>query len=40
LHRTKFGGITADDLKPGEYRILKNKEIKDLKAMAMEGLQK
>jgi 23S rRNA pseudouridine2605 synthase len=40
LHRSKFGGITADDLKPGEYRILKNKEIKDLKAMAMEGLQK
>jgi 23S rRNA pseudouridine2605 synthase len=37
LHRKSFGGITADDLKPGQYRRLKPMEVKTLSRMAQEG---
>lgn len=36
LHRKEFGCITADDMKPGEYRRLKPHEIKELKRMTEE----
>lgn len=39
LHRISFGTISADDLKPGEYRRLKPVEIKELKHLASEGEQ-
>jgi 23S rRNA pseudouridine2605 synthase len=31
LHRVNFAGLKADDLKPGEWRRLSDKEIKNLK---------
>ncbi len=37
LHRSKFADITVEGLNPGEYRILKPYEIKQLKKMAQEG---
>ncbi|MBB5183285.1 pseudouridine synthase [Catenisphaera adipataccumulans] len=37
LHRKTFGTITADDLRPGQYRRLKPHEIKELKRLAQEG---
>lgn len=37
LHRQRFGDITVDSMNPGEYRILKPYEIKQLKKLAQEG---
>lgn len=37
LHRLSFGDIDVQGLKPGEYRILKPFEIKQLKQMAKDG---
>ncbi len=34
LHRVKFGDLSADDLKPGEYRRIKPHEITKLKELA------
>ena len=35
LHRSQIGLIQLKGLKPGEYRILKPQEVKDLKKMAL-----
>lgn len=35
LHRLSVGGITLNQLRPGEYRILKPQEVKDLKKLAL-----
>mgnify|MGYP003304802349 CR=1 FL=1 len=40
LHRVQFGNIRVDDLNMGEYRKLKPFEVKELKRMAQEGMQK
>lgn len=37
LHRSRFGFIEVKDLKPGEYRILKPYEVKQLRMLANEG---
>ena len=37
LHRTRFAFISADDLKPGEYRRLKPFEVKKLMNLSMQG---
>lgn len=37
LHRKEFGNISADDLKPGQYRRLKPYELKQLKKLSREG---
>ncbi len=36
LHRLTVGGIGLKGLKPGEYRILKPQEVKDLRKLALE----
>lgn len=36
LHRLTIGGIGLKGLKPGEYRILKPQEVKDLRKLALE----
>lgn len=36
LHRTSFAGLSADDMKPGEYRRLKPYEVKELIRQAQE----
>ncbi|MGN1276581.1 MAG: pseudouridine synthase [Floccifex sp.] len=37
LHRVSFANITVDGLNPGQYRKLKPFEVKQLKAMALQG---
>ncbi len=37
LHRARFGFIEVNDLNPGEYRVLKPYEVKQLKMLANEG---
>ena len=37
LHRKKLGFLTVNDLRQGEYRLLKPFEIKQLKRLATEG---
>ncbi|MDH6367700.1 MULTISPECIES: pseudouridine synthase [Breznakia] len=37
LHRKQLGNLKVDDLRQGEYRILKPYEVKKLKQMATEG---
>ena len=37
LHRARFGFLEVKDLKPGEYRILKPFEVKQLRNLANEG---
>ena len=37
LHRARFGFIGVSDLKPGEYRLLRPYEVKQLRLLANEG---
>ncbi len=37
LHRRSIGTLQLDDMKPGEYRILKPFEVKQLRKLAEEG---
>jgi len=37
LHRARFGFIEVKDLKPGEFRLLKPYEVKQLRLLANEG---
>lgn len=37
LHRSRFAFVTVEGLNPGEYRILKPYEVKQLKKLALEG---
>lgn len=39
LNRSKFGNVTAEGLKPGEYRILKHHDVKILMGMARGLIQ-
>lgn len=36
LHRESIGNVFLKGMKPGEYRILKPQEVKDLRALALE----
>lgn len=40
LHRRKLGFLTVNDLKVGEYRLLKPYEVKRLRRLAEEGKEK
>lgn len=40
LHRRKLGFLTINDLKSGEYRLLKPYEVKRLRRLAEEGKEK
>ena len=40
LHRVSIGCVNLKGLKPGEYRILKPQEVKDLRRMALEAKEK